>query len=47
MEDPKDMRDLINKVVKIDNKIYQKKQANKGHDKQMLVCKAPQQAPKS
>ena len=40
------IRDLINKVVKINNKIYQREQANKGHNKQIPVHKAPQQAVK-
>ena len=43
VEDLNDMRDLINKIVKINNRIYQKKQANKGHDKLMQVYKSPQQ----
>jgi len=33
VEDPENMRDLIDKVVKIDNRIYQKEWANKRHDK--------------
>ena len=31
VEDPKNMQELINKVVKIDNYIYQREQANKGN----------------
>jgi len=41
VEDPKNMQELINKVVKIDNKIYQREQANKRNIKQILVKKAP------
>ena len=44
MEDPKNMQELINKIVKINNRIYQREQANKSHIKQSLVQKAPQQA---
>ena len=33
VKDPKDIKDLINKIVKINNKIYQQKQANKGHNR--------------
>ena len=33
MENPENIRDLIDKVVKINNKIYQQKQANKGRNK--------------
>ena len=33
VEDSENMRDLIDKVVKIDNRIYQKEWANKGHNK--------------
>ena len=43
IEDPKNMWKLINKVVKINNRIYQRKQANKKNIKQILVKKAPQQ----
>jgi len=43
VEDPKDMRNLINKVIKINNRIYQKEWANKGHNKHMPVHRAPQQ----
>ena len=35
MEDPKNIQELINKVVKINNRIYQREQANKGHNKQV------------
>jgi len=44
MEDPKNMQELIDKVVKINNKIYQREQANRGNIRQILVKKAPQQA---
>ena len=44
MEDPENMWELINKVVKINNRIYQREQANKGNIKQIPVKKAPQQA---
>ena len=43
VKDPKDIRDLINKVVKIDNRIYQREQANKGCDKHIPMHKSPQQ----
>jgi len=39
----KDMRDLINKMVKIDNRIYQRERANKGHNKPVQMHKSPQQ----
>jgi len=44
MEDPKNMQELINKVVKINNRIYQREQANRGNIKQIPVKKALQQA---
>jgi len=44
IEDPKNMWKLINKVVKINNRIYQRKQANKKNIKQIPVKKSPQQA---
>ena len=37
MEDPKDIRDLINKIIKINNKIYQRERANKGYNKQISM----------
>ena len=37
VEDPKNMQELINKVVKIDNRIYQREQANKSHIRQTPV----------
>ena len=43
VEDLKDMKDLINKMIKIDNRIYQKKWANKKCDKHVLMHKSPQQ----
>ena len=42
MEDPKNIRELINKVVKINNRIYQREQANRGHIKQSPMQRAPQ-----
>ena len=47
MENPKGIKDLIDKIVKINNKIYQREQANKGRNKQILMQKTPQQALKS
>jgi len=44
VEDPKNIWELINKIVKIDNRIYQREQANKRNVRQILVKKAPQQA---
>ena len=44
VEDPKDMKDLIDKIIKINNCIYQREQANKGNIRQIPVQKAPQQA---
>jgi len=44
VEDPENMQELIDKVVKINNRIYQREQANKGNVRQILVKKAPQQA---
>jgi len=35
VEDPKDMKDLIDKIVKINNRIYQKEWANKRCNKQV------------
>ena len=46
IEDPKNMQELINKIVKIDNRIYQRKQANRENIRQILIKKAPQQAAK-
>ena len=46
VEDPEDIRDLINKIVKINNQIYQREHANKSHIRQILVKRAPQQAPR-
>ena len=40
VEDSDNIKDLINKIVKIDNKIYQREWANKGHNKHILVHKA-------
>ena len=37
VEDPKNIRELIDKIVKIDNRIYQREQANKGYIKQIPV----------
>jgi len=44
IEDPKNMQELIDKVVKINNRIYQREQANRGNIRQILVKKALQQA---
>jgi len=44
IKDPKNMWELINKIVKINNRIYQREQANKSNIKQIPVKKAPQQA---
>jgi len=44
VEDPKNMWELIDKVVKINNRIYQREWANKKNIKQIPVKKAPQQA---
>ena len=44
MEDPKNIQELIDKIVKINNRIYQREQANKSHIKQTPVQQAPQQA---
>jgi len=41
VKDLKDIKDLINKVVKINNRIYQREQANKRHNKHVLVHKSP------
>jgi len=46
VEDPKNIWELINKVVKINNRIYQREWANKGNIRQILVKKAPQQVVK-
>jgi len=43
VEDSEDMRDLINKIIKINNRIYQREQANKRHNKQEQKHKLPQQ----
>jgi len=44
IEDPKNMQKLIDKVVKINNRIYQREQANRRNIRQIPVRKAPQQA---
>ena len=44
IKDPKNIWELIDKVVKINNRIYQRKQANRGNIRQIPVKKAPQQA---
>ena len=43
VEDPENIKDLIDKVVKINNRIYQRKWANKRCNKQVQVYKSPQQ----
>ena len=40
VEDFENMKKLINKIIKINNKIYQCEKANKGCDRQILVWKA-------
>ena len=37
MEDSKNIQELINKIVKINNRIYQREQANKDYIRQSLV----------
>jgi len=44
VEDSKNMRELIDKIVKINNRIYQREQANRGNIRQIPVKKAPQPA---
>jgi len=44
IEDPENMQELIDKIVKINNRIYQREQANRKNIRQILVKKAPQQA---
>jgi len=44
IKDPKNMQELINKVIKINNRIYQREQANRRNIRQIPVKKAPQQA---
>ena len=46
VEDSENIKELIDRVVKINNCIYQRKQANKGNIKQISVWRAPQQAPR-
>ena len=43
VEDPDDMKNLIDKIIKINNKIYQREQANKECNKHMPVYKSLQQ----
>jgi len=43
VEDLKDIRDLIDKVVEINNRIYQRERANKRHDKNVQRHKSLQQ----
>jgi len=43
MEDPEDIKELIDKVVKINNCIYQREWANKRNIRQIPVWRAPQQ----
>jgi len=42
VKDPESIKDLIDKIIKINNKIYQREQANKKHNKYIPVHKAPQ-----
>ena len=44
VKDSKNIWELIDKVVKINNRIYQREQANRGNVRQIPVKKAPQQA---
>ena len=46
IEDPEYIKELIDKVIKINNKIYQREQANREHIRQIPIKKAPQQAVK-
>jgi len=43
VEDLNNIKDLIDKMIKINNRIYQQKQANKGHNKHVPMHKSPQQ----
>ena len=46
MEDAKDMTGLIEQVIKINNRIFQRERANQGNSKPTLIYKAPQQVQK-
>ena len=46
MEDANSMTDLIEQVIKIDNRIFQRERANKGSSKPILVHRVPQQVQK-
>ena len=46
IKDSENMWELIDKIVKIDNRIYQREQANRENIRQIPVKKAPQQAVK-
>jgi hypothetical protein len=39
MEDPKNMRDLIEQAIKIDNRLYQSDRARKGLEKALALYK--------
>ena len=45
MEDPKDIRELIKQVIKVDNRIYQSKRAKRELGKLLYIYKlqAPRQ----
>jgi len=43
VKDLKDIRDLINKIIKINNRIYQREKANKEYNKPVQMHKSPQQ----
>ena len=43
MEDANSITDLIKQVIKINNRIFQRKKANKGSNKTIPIYKAPQQ----
>ena len=46
IKDTKDITGLIEQVIKINNRIFQKERANKGSSKPTPVYRAPQQVQK-
>ena len=46
MEDIQSLTDLIEQIIKINNRISQRERANKGSNKTIPVYKAPQQVQK-
>ena len=42
MEDTKDITSLIEQVIKINNRIFQRERANKGNSKPIPVYRVPQ-----